>query len=50
MEESKPNEGYSAGLVICDLCTHEWFAVRPCKIEKLECPNCGNICSYEEKD
>lgn len=33
--------------VKCGLCNHEWIAVRPEGIEKLECPNCHNISHFE---
>lgn len=33
--------------VKCDLCSHEWVAVRPLGLEKLECPNCANIVYFE---
>lgn len=33
--------------VKCDLCAHEWVAVRPQGTPKLECPNCSNISHFE---
>lgn len=45
MEEEK---GWSGGKVACDLCGEEWIAVYPAQIERLECPNCGNMVHYEE--
>jgi len=33
--------------VECSLCTYQWYAVRPEGVEKIECPNCENICNFE---
>lgn len=38
---------WEASLVRCDLCSHEWVAVRPLGLEKLECPNCENMVYFE---
>ena len=38
---------YETSLVKCDLCNHEWVAVRPEGLEKLECPKCNNIANFE---
>lgn len=35
------------GLVRCDVCTHEWAAVYWSRTEKLECPHCGMMVTYE---
>lgn len=35
--------------VICDICGHEWVAVRPEGLTKLECPSCENLCGFENK-
>jgi hypothetical protein len=42
--ESEPHE---VSQVQCDLCSHSWVAVRPEGLEKLECPNCGNMVQFE---
>ena len=34
--------------VKCDLCEKEWIAVRPEGLDKLECPNCGNIVNFDD--
>lgn len=33
--------------VICDLCNHNWVAVRPYGLEKLECPTCKNTTTFQ---
>ena len=33
--------------VQCDLCNHKWTAVFPKTVEKLECPNCKNMVTFE---
>lgn len=33
--------------VKCDLCGKEWTAVRPEGLNKLECPQCGNMVLFE---
>jgi len=38
---------YEASLVKCDLCTHQWVAVRPAGLTILECPNCDNMVTFE---
>jgi len=43
-EEKKPK--YATGFVTCDLCNHEWIAVRGSDCLKLECPKCGNITTF----
>ena len=40
--------GHVASKVQCSLCSFYWIAVRPNGVEKLECPNCKNVCSYED--
>ena len=37
---------YETSLVQCDLCSHQWVAVRPAGLIKLECPNCGNMVNF----
>ena len=41
-------KGWTAQLVKCDLCSHQWMAVYPIKLQfdKLECSNCGNLAHY----
>lgn len=34
-------------LVQCDLCNHVWRAVYPDGIEKLECPHCHYMVTFE---
>jgi DNA-directed RNA polymerase subunit RPC12/RpoP len=36
--------------VECDLCSHKWVAVFLAECERLECPNCGNMVTYEVID
>ena len=38
---------HEASEVRCDLCSYEWIAVRPVGLDKLECPNCGNVSYFE---
>lgn len=40
--------GWNASMVMCDLCTHKWVAVRPENTNKLECPNCKNVGGFED--
>jgi hypothetical protein len=42
-----PLDPHESSAVKCDLCGHEWVAVRPAGLTKLECPNCGNIGYFE---
>jgi hypothetical protein len=45
---SGEDEGpWETSLVKCDLCSHEWVAVRPAGLEKLECPDCSNLAGFE---
>lgn len=37
---------WASGFVTCDLCTHEWIAVRPAETSILECPNCNNLGTF----
>jgi transposase len=48
-EKANEPEGFAAGSVACDLCSYQWVAVRPAELTTLECPNCGNMASFEEK-
>lgn len=41
------SELWESSKVKCDLCNREWIAVRPEGIDRLECPNCHNIASFE---
>ena len=45
----KSKDLHEASLVKCDLCNYKWVAVRPLGIEKLECPKCIKLCSFENK-
>lgn len=38
---------YETSYVQCDLCTERWVAVRPTGTQKLECPNCENMVTFE---
>lgn len=38
---------WESSMVKCDLCGHEWIAVRPEGLQKLECPNCHNMVLFE---
>lgn len=40
---AEPENLWASGYVRCDLCTHEWIAVRPSEVKALECPNCSNL-------
>lgn len=40
---------WCGGPVQCDICTYQWVAVYPAQLDKLECPNCSNMVSFEEK-
>ena len=44
MEEEK---GWIGSIVQCDLCIHKWVAVYHIDIDKIECPNCGNMVNFE---
>lgn len=44
------DSSYTANLVECDLCTHQWTAVYHADLKKLECPNCENIVYFDEKN
>jgi hypothetical protein len=46
LEEIK-YDPHEASMVQCSLCKHTWVAVRPEGLEELECPNCHNICSFQ---
>lgn len=43
---AEPESLWASGQVTCDLCSHEWIAVRPAETKMLECPNCGNIGTF----
>lgn len=46
-EKAAEQDGvWASGFVVCDICTHEWIAVRPAETDRLECPNCGNITTF----
>lgn len=38
---------FEVSKVKCDICNYSWVAVRPFGLEKLECPKCGNLSSFE---
>lgn len=44
---SNEYDPHEVSKVKCDLCGHEWIAVRPEGLVKLECPNCNNLVSFE---
>lgn len=35
--------------VRCDVCNYRWVAVRPLGLDKLECPKCYGVCSFENE-
>jgi hypothetical protein len=41
------NIGWVGAKVQCDICAHDWVAVYHSSCDKLECPNCKNITSFE---
>lgn len=41
------SDPHEVSQVKCDLCSREWTAVRPEGLTKLECPECGNMASFE---
>lgn len=42
------DDGWVAGYVQCDLCNHKWAAVYPTKLNRIECPNCSNMVTFEK--
>ena len=40
---------HEASKVKCDVCNYGWVAVRPLGLTKLECPQCGGLCSFEHE-
>lgn len=49
MKEIKEDypEYFEGSSVQCDLCNHQWVAVRPAGLQKLECPKCHNLTQFE---
>jgi ribosomal protein S27E len=47
MKEVEPETGWIGGRIKCDVCSNEWLAVYHNTSEKLECPNCENMVTYE---
>jgi hypothetical protein len=45
--ELKQYDPHEASMVSCDICTHEWVAVRPAGLTKLQCPNCLKVAHFE---
>ena len=46
-EKAEEKESFwASGFVTCDLCSHEWIAVRPAETDVLECPHCGNVGAF----
>lgn len=41
------NKGCIGNTVSCDVCGHEWKAMYFKTSDKLECPNCHNMSSFE---
>ena len=39
---------HEASLVKCDCCGHEWVAVRPKGLVKLECPECMTLRFFDD--
>lgn len=44
-----PIDPHEVSNVKCDTCNYGWLAVRPEGLTKLECPNCGLICSFDNE-
>lgn len=44
MEDEK---GWIAAEIQCDLCSYKWVGVYWHECEKLECPNCSNMSTFE---
>lgn len=40
------DEVWAAGNVECDICGHNWIAVRLQSTEKIECPRCHNMSTH----
>ena len=45
--ETREEKGWFSGMIRCDLCNYEYVDVHPVSCDKLECPNCGNMASFE---
>jgi hypothetical protein len=46
-EQIENYDPHEVSKVQCDLCSHQWIAVRPEGLKRLECPNCGNLVTFE---
>ena len=44
------DKGWIGSGVECDLCGHHWIAVFASECDRLECPNCGNMVTFEVID
>lgn len=44
-----PIDPHEVSKVKCDVCNYGWVAVRPLGLTKLECPQCGGLCSFENE-
>jgi hypothetical protein len=44
-----PRDPHEVSKVKCDVCNYSWVAVRPLGLTKLECPQCGGLCSFENE-
>lgn len=40
-------QNWVVSYVKCDTCTHDWVGVRLDYLDKLECPNCHNLTTFE---
>jgi len=43
-------EQWTGEKVTCDICTHIWTAVYEINCDRLECPNCGYMATFECED
>lgn len=39
--------GWTGAKIKCTICEHEWVAMFPAELDRIECPNCKNIVRYE---
>lgn len=46
LEEEKTN--WTANHIQCDLCNHKWTSVYPEELDRIQCPNCDNMVTFEK--
>jgi len=39
---------WEVSFVRCDICRHRWIACRPAGLDRLECPHCSAIATFED--